>query len=226
MTAPANPEKISEIQTSTRSIDTASTVKSNSSTSHLVSASVHENLIQIHHKVDPLEFYFIEAVLGEGSMGYVAKVQKKDSVRGGSARPEFVANHRHLHSHPWQLCCFPSLFSFCMKNNNHVPNMKGTFIDVDPSTSSSTTNVSSLSSSGLEASNPKVLHSQGSRSTLITYGTKKETHYALKSIILDRCSTPEFKEELKNEGKLCFYTTQIGFFEELIYFVIFFFFLG
>jgi hypothetical protein len=149
-----------------------------------------------------LEFYRVEAVLGEGSMGYVAKVQKKDSVRGGSARPEFVANHRHSHGRPLQLCCFPSLFSFCSKNNGHIPNMKGTFIDIDRSTSSATTNVSSLSSSSLGASNPKVLHTQRSHSTLITYGSKKETHYALKSIILDRCSTPEFKEELKNEGKL------------------------
>lgn len=200
MTVILSQEKVSE---STRSIDTASTAKSRSSTPHLMSASVHENLIQIHHKVDPLEFYIIEAVLGEGSMGYVARVQKKDSVRGGSARPEFVANHRHLHRPPWNQCCFPSLFSFCLKNNERIPNMKGTFIDIDRSTTSRTTDLSSLSSSGLETNNPKVLLAQRSRSTLITYGTKKESHYALKSIILDRCSTPEFKEELKNEGTHC-----------------------
>ena len=38
-------------------------------------------------------------------------------------------------------------------------------------------------------------------SSLITYGPKKDTFYALKSIHLDRCTTPAFVKELKNEGK-------------------------
>jgi len=49
-------------------------------------------------------------------------------------------------------------------------------------------------------SNPKRLHSQ--RSSLVTYGTKKDTYYALKSIILDRCSSQEFRDELKNEVEI------------------------
>jgi len=48
--------------------------------------------------------------------------------------------------------------------------------------------------------NPKKLSSQ--RSSLITYGTQKEVYYALKSIILDRCSSKEFCDELKNEVEI------------------------
>ena len=51
-----------------------------------------------------------------------------------------------------------------------------------------------------KVSNPKSLHSQ--RSSLITYGTQKEVYYALKSIILDRCSSKEFCDELKNEVEI------------------------
>jgi len=50
------------------------------------------------------------------------------------------------------------------------------------------------------ANNPKKLSSQ--RSSLITYGTQKEVYYALKSIILDRCSSKEFCDELKNEVEI------------------------
>jgi len=53
---------------------------------------------------------------------------------------------------------------------------------------------------GADKSNPKQLYSQ--HSSLITYGTKKETYYALKSIILDRCSSKEFRDELKNEVEI------------------------
>lgn len=48
--------------------------------------------------------------------------------------------------------------------------------------------------------NPKQL--QSLRSSLITYGNKKEQTYALKSIIMDRCSSAEFRDELKNEVEI------------------------
>jgi hypothetical protein len=35
---------------------------------HMLSHTLHDNLLQTHHEVDPMEFYTIEAVLGEGSM--------------------------------------------------------------------------------------------------------------------------------------------------------------
>lgn len=66
-----------------------------------------------------------------------------------------------------------------------------------PKTAPPHSNQSSRSSS---KSNPKKLRSQ--HSSLITYGTKKDTYYALKSIILDRCSSQEFRDELKNEVEI------------------------
>jgi hypothetical protein len=165
-------------------------------------------------------------------------VVKNDSVRGGSARPEFVKKHHSAHR---KICfCIPSPISFCCDEDETIPNMKGTFIVVPQVTDSTRKhhelNVSSLSSSDFSNvgppnsisttttsnasdsqhhhdendndnnnnnnNNPKVFHTQKS-SRIVSYGTKKVTHYALKSIILDRCSTPEFKEELKNEGSLC-----------------------
>lgn len=41
-----------------------------------------------------------------------------------------------------------------------------------------------------------------STGSLITYGTKKDMNFALKSLILDRCSKKHLQEELRNEGTL------------------------
>lgn len=49
--------------------------------------------------------------------------------------------------------------------------------------------------------NKKQLKHQVS-SSMISYGTKKESAYALKTILLDRCSSVDFKEELKNEVEI------------------------
>jgi hypothetical protein len=35
---------------------------------HMMSNKLHDNLLQTHHEVDPMEFYTIVSVLGEGSM--------------------------------------------------------------------------------------------------------------------------------------------------------------
>lgn len=50
------------------------------------------------------------------------------------------------------------------------------------------------------------IHSHSS--SLITFGTKKESYYALKSIHLDRCTSKEFVKELKNEGEFHSLTSQ------------------
>jgi len=46
--------------------------------------------------------------------------------------------------------------------------------------------------------NPKSITKKPS--SLISFGNKKEVYYALKSIHLDRCTTPEYVRELRNEG--------------------------
>jgi len=49
--------------------------------------------------------------------------------------------------------------------------------------------------------NKKQLRHQPS-SSMISYGTKKDTCYALKTILLDRCSSVEYRNELKNEVEI------------------------
>ena len=50
------------------STTTTATPHNKNHRNHLLSHSLHENMLQKHHKDDPMEFYTIEAVLGEGSM--------------------------------------------------------------------------------------------------------------------------------------------------------------
>ena len=40
-------------------------------------------------------------------------------------------------------------------------------------------------------------------SSMITYGTKNVSYFALKSILLDRCACDKLKDELRNEGTYC-----------------------
>lgn len=164
--------------------------------------------------------------------GYVAKVVKKDSVRGGSARPAFVHQHQQFQNHDsggnggsyvccWHFCTWlqqqqqqQHLTNTNNENENsnknavRVPeyqytktiNNNNNFLDVGTSSSFSSTVDNDTppytSSSSSTNSSPFLKRS----SSMITYGKKKESHFALKSILLDRCSTPEFMEELKNEG--------------------------
>ena len=157
--------------------------------------------------------------------GFVAKVVKNNSVRGGSARPEFVKKHRA----PPKVCfCIPVVSLswknwFCPPNDDddQIPNLKDTFIHIPPPTTTTqklgpkTTPVyddrmtSFLTSSDLSiasppadvATDPKSLSHQPSMISYDHSRTATHHYYALKSIIMDRCSTPELQEELKNEGK-------------------------
>ena len=52
----------------TNSINSKTASSSTTRSSHLLSHSLHDNMLQKHHKDDPMQFYTIEAVLGEGSM--------------------------------------------------------------------------------------------------------------------------------------------------------------
>jgi hypothetical protein len=140
-------------------------------------------------------------------------VVKNDTVLGGSARPDFVKKHHRSD----KVCfCFPLFSSWTMfcPIDERIPNMKGTFIHVPPTRAARTkedVTTSFLTSSDLSVTassnnntnaNPKVFTSQ--HSSIISCNKREKVHYALKSIILDRCSTPELKEELKNEGTTFF----------------------
>jgi hypothetical protein len=53
-------------KTSSSSLSTTATTTT--ATQHLLSHSLHNNMLQKHQRDDPMQFYTIEAVLGEGSM--------------------------------------------------------------------------------------------------------------------------------------------------------------
>jgi hypothetical protein len=121
-------------------------------------------------------------------MGSVAKVRKRNTAVGGSARAEFV-NEKG--------CCF-QLFPFL-----HITN-KPKFEDVSKHGDGTATPLSSsMSSSNHRRITPKnkkvLLHKP---SSLISYRGSKTVIYALKSLHLDRCTSVTLKEELKNEGKM------------------------
>lgn len=57
-----------------------------------------ESYLSLFHRYLNYRFYEIVESIGEGSMGSVSKVRKKDAVIGGSARPEFIKKHSRHHS--------------------------------------------------------------------------------------------------------------------------------
>jgi serine/threonine protein kinase len=128
-------------------------------------------------------FYEVIEVIGEGSMGSVSKVRKRDI--GGSARPDFVSKET-------QGFCF-QLFSFCLPKSG-----RDKFVEHESSRTASLSSSSNpIQTTPNKQTNHKVL--QHKASSLISYGGKKDVVYALKSLILNRVSTEDLMEELKNE---------------------------
>lgn len=191
-------------------------------------------------------------------MGSVSKVKKRETAKGGSARPNFVKK-KH------QGCCFQILswlripgyddpkfidLNQCRTSVDgssvqssyrpsepwfSAPPSRAVSRDVTPQASirklgsmddlraALNANASQQIPEGtMYTNNLRSPHSTGGKSfprpphhrkthrrhqscpkapsTLISYAPKKETCYALKSILLDRCSSKEFCEELRNEG--------------------------
>jgi serine/threonine protein kinase len=127
---------------------------------------LHDNLMRTQMNRDPMKYYELIEVLGVGSMGTVAKVRKKDSAVGGSARESF-RNAEHK-------CCYGLPLTCCFAGEGGEK--EGVLIPVD--------------------SNPRLLKKG---SSMITYGSHKDSYFALKSILLERAANETFVEELKNE---------------------------
>jgi hypothetical protein len=119
-------------------------------------------------------------------MGSVAKVRKRGTAVGGSARSEFVENEK---------CCFQLLSIFRLPQSN-----KSKFEDFSQHNGGTVTPLSASNHSLSKSKNKKVL--QHKPSSLISYKSSKTVIYALKSLHLDRCTSTTLKEELKNEGKM------------------------
>ena len=128
---------------------------------------LHDNLMRSTHR-DPMKYYDLLEVLGVGSMGTVAKVKKKTTAVGGSARVHFRASER--------TCCFGLPLTCCFGGEGKAK--PGAIEPVS------------------DHPRPSLIKKT---SSIITYGSKRESYYALKSILLERAANEAFVQELKNE---------------------------
>jgi serine/threonine protein kinase len=151
----------------------------------------------------------------------VCQVRKKEQARGGSARPENVRKAvafprpppAAAGQHPPCWDCFPILgpifgwatqkttpskqdaFSSNRSEGSLLTENTATTLE-DESTRSSTNGAMVVVQ---DADKEHSLRRSSSASSMIAYGTRKDVVYALKSLILDRCSRQELIEELRNE---------------------------
>jgi len=128
---------------------------------------LHDNLMRTTRR-DPMKYYDVLEVLGVGSMGTVAKVKKKTTAMGGSARVQFRESEKK-----W---CFGLPLTCCFGGEGKAK--QGAIQPV--------------------SDHPKPAYIKKS-SSIITYGKKKESYFALKSILLERAANEAYVEELKNE---------------------------
>lgn len=166
---PLKPSLSSSIRSSHGSAGSTGTPK-------FVSKQLRGNLTRTQLNRDPLTYYEVTAVLGVGSMGSVAKVRKRQSAIGGSARKnvldEIKPTKKKMHT-CFDLPFVGGLFRHCTKG------------EVDAESENDTS--SAHSSEWLIAS-------EGSNAL-----ASDDMVYAMKSIHISRCTDEVFIEELKNE---------------------------
>jgi serine/threonine protein kinase len=167
--------------------------------------TLHGSLLRVHEKRDPLRYYEIVTVLGEGSMGSVSKVTKRASAKGGSARRNFVRREqRHECCFGWfdpENCGRFNLFCPVDKEDEDqhsdilwTDSLKSTEIVTAVSESEGSSSGSHVTSTAARAKQFASFKS----SSIITY-ENKDSFFALKTIRLDQCKDDVLREELINE---------------------------
>ena len=142
--------------------------------------TLQSSLMRTQVKRDPLRFYEVIKVIGEGSIGSVSKVQKRSSALGGSARSDFVLTERRLK------CCFGFRLPF-FTGKRDAFDESANDIDKNTTTENSTA-----------TTRKKKYETKKSTSSMISYG-HKELIFALKTIHLDKVRNPSLKLEMMNE---------------------------
>jgi serine/threonine protein kinase len=152
------------------------------------SKHLRSNLTRAHGDRDPLFYYEMVTTLGVGSMGSVAKVRKRGTVVGGSARKGFAEavtkqkREKECIRIPWIGGIFRLCFEGKLKigaeteKTNILSSIKRGFSFVESGGSASIEESIETSSSG-----------------------SKQNIYAMKSIHLTRVTDGAFRLELKNE---------------------------
>jgi len=178
---PANNNKMEEAKPKQQT-HSATAVKKDRNSSASGRPSTIQAAILVEHSVDVYKKYTETEVLGNGSMGHVAKVKINDDFRGGSA----YAASGGVAGKPSQAELDVDKAKAFLKQAGYEKSSE--FPD---------SNRNSVNSSGTTSGADGSLVDTRS-STNTNNNTNKDSHYALKSIQLDRVSTT-FIEELKNE---------------------------
>jgi hypothetical protein len=186
--SPPPPRNVSPITSSTRSLNETQTSIITTPKKPLQAKELRSNLMREQVGRDPLFYYEVVSVLGVGSMGSVAKVKKRDSVIGGSARKDL---QRHFKKEKKLNECFrmPLLggfFQYCLKGQlKH----RSRVLSRSDSVGSTTSSILSPKADAFEDYND--LHGNST--------SGNEVNLAMKSIHLSRVTEDAFVQELKNE---------------------------
>jgi Protein kinase domain len=154
---------------------TRSTSKS-CSVEHLkfLSKDLRGNLTRTQINRDPLHYYDVTGLLGVGSMGSVTNVRKRPAAIGGSARKSNLI--RVKRENQIKACfnfpVFGGLFQYCLEGEAEAYLEKS-------------------------MSSPSTSHVAGTEASPSTQMT-----FAMKSILLSRCTVSAYVEELKNEVEI------------------------
>lgn len=185
--------------------------------------SLHDNLM-LAKKKDPYKYYEVIKIMGGGSMGSVAKVKKKKSAMGGSARKAYVTEESKSKGLLGLVSCLKINFCLPKQKKDGTLSMdeeptknNGMFMD-DPSTTTLLSSVTKSNNSGTDLSivsgitldrdittsddSSRNNNKKNKRSTMVGYDCNYKVVYALKSIVMDRVSDPIFIQELQNEIKI------------------------
>lgn len=155
----------------------------------LTTPLLHENLMFARKFVDPMRYYEVVAILGEGSMGSVSKVKKRQEAIGGSARAAYLELQNVNLVKKLQEC-----WGWCCGDEDRDPyhNPHNIFLSGPDSKRSSETGGGSSDD----------LSDHSSISSMIRFGNQKATYFALKSIHLEQARNQTLREELKNEVEI------------------------
>lgn len=153
---------------------------------------LHQNLMLERRDCDPMIYYELVTILGEGSMGSVSKVKKRD--RSSSARPGFLQRHGM-----YLLARFSRCLDCCFddddENEHHQSHPRDLLVPLNSHS------FKHDSTSSLYSGTDDSVIRQEDLSSMIRFG-RQDSFFALKSIHLSMTRNPTLTEELKNEVEI------------------------
>lgn len=138
-------------------------------------------------------YYELVSILGEGSMGSVSKVKKRDG--SGSARPGFLPRHGGTNIISKLSRCFDWCFGDDDEDHYYQSDPRDLCVPLNSKTWKHN------STSSLQSGTSDATFRQEDLSSMIRF-ERQDTFFALKSIHLLMARNPTLVEELKNEVEI------------------------